>query len=542
MKNDLGRELGMTLAVVADLHLPDVSGSAQQAVLYWVVDTLKREQPDLVVAVGDLTACGALASARQFVAKLETTRLPLLIVPGNSDRRSPRTCAQTEAILNTPQVIETPDAIVVGIDSSCCVDTYALCKVCALIEATALIPQNDRERLSRVTTQGASRASRQRIVVVTHHDLDSLQADSRSWLTGVLASGQISLFVAGHRHRDKSCCIGSTPYHLVRGLDPDKAIGGPPALVFFDLSSNGWRRRELVWPQGTTISWADAERHEFVDYLGISCIGDPLAGIDFATRATLRCLELRANAASIPRELLRKRLATWRAVGGRYLSWHMPNLEWEGQTGRGANRQAWRESLALATSLGVQALTIHVPKIRVGLMTRGSTTWARFAETLAHELEPAFAAGLVVGIENMHMTDGETDNALRRFGYTPQECEEWLAEMRERLGKDVGFLLDVGHARNNYPFSKRTSLGHWYARMGKEIVAYHLHQVTLGSDGKMHNHRAIRSMYGPLISFASFVWGWKSGQLNHAPILLEIRDAEGLAPSLQIIRDFIIEG
>lgn len=59
--------MATTFAVLADLHLPNVRGSAQHAVLDWVIDVLERETPDLVVAVGDLTACGEAASAMELV-------------------------------------------------------------------------------------------------------------------------------------------------------------------------------------------------------------------------------------------------------------------------------------------------------------------------------------------------------------------------------------------------------------------------------------------------------------------------------------------
>jgi len=91
----------------------------------------------------------------------------------------------------------------------------------------------------------------------------------------------------------------------------------------------------------------------------------------------------------------------------------------------------------------------------------------------------------------MHMNIGERDNGSRRFGYVPLECATWVETMRERLGDEVGFLLDIGHARNNAPFSKRISLGHWYARMGRATVGYHIHQQALESSA---HHRHVRAV------------------------------------------------
>ena len=137
------------------------------------------------------------------------------------------------------------------------------------------------------------------------------------------------------------------------------------------------------------------------------------------------------------------------------------------------------------------------------------------------------------------MAHGEADDGRRRFGCTPEECAAWVAEMRQRLGDNIGFLLDVGHARNNPPFSKRVSVGQWYARMGTQTVAYHLHQVLKGPDGRLRNHQPIPTMYGPFISFSSFLWGWHTGQLNRCPIFLEITDLGARLQSLRTIRAFL---
>ena len=105
----------------------------------------------------------------------------------------------------------------------------------------------------------------------------------------------------------------------------------------------------------------------------------------------------------------------------------------------------------------------------------------------------------------------------------------------------VRSMLDIGHARNNAPFSSKYTLGKWYALVGKETVGYHLHQVVL-SDGIMKNHYPIMDVYGPLISLSSFFWGWQTGSLCHAPMYLEIRsdNIEDTFDSLQYIRQYVM--
>lgn len=151
-------------------------------------------------------------------------------------------------------------------------------------------------------------------------------------------------------------------------------------------------------------------------------------------------------------------------------------------------------------------------------------------------LAPAVAAGVRVNIENMHMTARDAPDASRRYGYLPVECLAWVGELQSRLGEEaVRMLLDLGHARNNEPFSSEFTLGAWYALVGRRTGGYHLHQVV-STDGWMANHQPITDLHGPLISFSSFLWGWRSGQLNHAPVFIEVPGAEGQVASLETFR------
>jgi hypothetical protein len=81
----------------------------------------------------------------------------------------------------------------------------------------------------------------------------------------------------------------------------------------------------------------------------------------------------------------------------------------------------------------------------------------------------------------------------------------------------------MGHARNNGPFAKRITMGDWYADVGSATVAYHIHQVKT-IDGRMKNHQGFDTPWGPLISLSGFFWAWRTRQLNHAPLFVEVRD------------------
>jgi len=320
------------IAIVADLHLPEVNDSAQHAVLDWVVEVLRREQPDLVLGAGDYTASGALSSARHVAQSLREAGLPLLLTPGNSDLRSPRVSQRIRAIFTTPAIVETRNMLAVAVDSS-----------------EGMITSKDRGQVEKALDSAQDRP----VVLLTHYYVEALQDESRAWLMRLLQSGRISLFVAGHGHRERSYRLGRTDCHLVRGLDPDKAIGGPPAMAFFERDGHGeWHRREISWPCGNADHWSDAERREFLDHVGLSCLGDPVRGIEQAARAGAPCIELRDNAVDASVGALESALDTWRRVGGRYLSWHMPDLVWDTAVAHVTNQEGWQRSLELAVAFG----------------------------------------------------------------------------------------------------------------------------------------------------------------------------------------------
>jgi hypothetical protein len=169
-------------------------------------------------------------------------------------------------------------------------------------------------------------------------------------------------------------------------------------------------------------------------------------------------------------------------------------------------------------------------------MQPGSPAWCSLSDAFCRLTAPAVAQGVVVAVENMHMAARETPDDSRRYGYLPAECLAWVEELRLRLGHgSVGMLLDLGHARNNDPFASEFILGVWYALVGRQVAGYHLHQVVETSQGMM-NHQPVRDLHGPLISYSSFLWAWRAGQLNHAPAFIEVPDPEGQRDSLHTLR------
>jgi hypothetical protein len=504
-----------TMAVIADTHLPAMAGTAQEACLDWALTTLTARPPDLLAVGGDVTAAGSSRAATAFRNKLDRCGLTYLITPGNSDLRNP---PQRTAVLQAL--------------SSAPVANHPECRVVLLDTCEGEVTSEARLALAQASEGMGNRP----LVVMTHFPPELLSPDSRRWCEAWIRQARPSLIVAAHSHRDRQYRWGGAPVHMVRGLDPDKAIGGPPAVAIFELQDGDWRRSALSFPGGTVEGWSPDEREELGSLLGLACSGDAPGGLLRAAAEGVACVELRATAAAAAPKALGDALRQWRAAGGRYLSWHMPDVPWRTDGGELAGVTTWQDLLRLGLQSGLQALTVHPPRAPVKLMQPGSRVWRTVAEAFCRLMEPAVARGVRVTIENLHMNAREAPDESRRYGYLPSECLAWVEELRSRLGGEaVGVLLDLGHARNNDPFASEFTLGAWYALVGRQAAGYHLHQVV-AMDGSMSNHQPVTGLHGPLISLSSFLWAWHTGQLNHAPVFIEVPEAEGQRASLHALR------
>ena len=524
------------IAVLADLHLTPIGGTAQDAVLEWALDLLRTDPPDVVIVAGDMTAAGSYTSARRLRERLDNARLTVRMTPGNSDRRTPEDWSRVRHLLSLPAAFVNEDCVVVPFDTS-----------------GGRIAKRERRRVeqwlthagtgqtrspSADTDHGPADSSSRQVVLATHIHPAGLRRGSRAWLDAVLNEGQAELLIVGHRHRDSVDSSGRTVVHTVRGLDPDKAVGAPPALVLFRWDGSAWLRRDVPFPGSDPIDWPEQERGELAGFLGISCMADTLGGLAFAARERVPVVEIRAPPAlELSRNALESAVTSWRQAGGRELSLHMPGVGARPGGPPAGDLRLWRRSLRLVDSLGIGRLTVHVPRVPVGRMQPGTRSWNTLVEAHADLLAPAVERRLCVGVENLHMQPGlERDDGRRGFGYLPEECLSWVDSLRHHTGHpEIGLLLDIGHARNNSPFSRRVTLGQWYALVGGQTVGYHVHQVAQSSRG-MANHGPITGPFGPLVSLSSFFCCWRNGQLRHAPVFLEVRGGEPCYRSFLLLR------
>lgn len=478
------------IAILADLHLPDRDDTVKEQVLDWALAECSRRSADLIVAAGDVTSIGTIPAAERFRMKLDRCGVPFIITPGNAEIRRP---AQTGRVLRILDTREFSNGVLV-LDSS-----------------KIALSEKSRTSLVRMLE------GRTPFVAVTHCPLDYLPEEDQALLKRGLADCSISLLVTAHIHKDKD----AGRQQNVRGMDPDKAIGGPAAITFFDNEGGRWQRTNVSCPLCDPGSWQAEDRAEWLAHLGISGMFNNLEGLKAAALNKIPSFEIRYTDECVEEEAgIEAAVRQWREAGGRNLSMHLPSMKSDTDMD-----EEIKVACAQALSFGCNFATIHVPSFA----TMGEMSYATFKnktlDRFARSLESLAAAKVTIGIENMHMRVNEADGENRGYGFTPSECREWIDLLKERMQySDIGFHFDIGHARNNRSLASRYNLSEWYAELGSIMTGCHLHQVSPG-EGKSENHTPFDSLYEPYIPLGAFLMAWQRGQVNHVPMYLEIRSA-----------------
>jgi len=468
----------MTIAFLSDLHLPYHGDAVQYKVLRWALT--QAAEADLLVVAGDFTAAGDRQAVDTFAREMEKCPIPAVILCGNAEYRS--TAENAAAALR----LQSPVCTTLGGRT-----------VLSLCDGDARIPEGVYDALE---------SADERTVVVGHHPLTSLREPHRSRMREwQQAHPEVPLFTA-HTH-----CLRQTDAHTweLPAADPDKNIGTEAAVLFYDTETKEVRQQFYRTPVPA----------DFADWLGLSC-RDPETDVPYAAAHNIRCVELRPDAVRMDRARIRALLDGWRKAGGVTLSLHAPDVHPDPQ-----KNGAWAEFAAFAAETKADRITLHVPQTSVASVKADPDLLSRMADFVGGALRD-LPRSLVIGVENMHMTAKDTPDDNRRFGYVPEECRLWRDALTKSTGRICGLHLDVGHARNNRPYSERYCLGAWYAEIGGEIVGYHLHQIDRRGD-KWENHTPIDGWFGPLISFSGFFDAWQSGMLAKAPLILEIRTPRG---------------
>lgn len=471
-------------AVIADLHLPKVADSVQHDALEFAVNSIKKSGAEAVVCLGDVTAFGEPEAAEDFQRKISETNLPILCTMGNADIRSDKASTICE-IINAKSEMTVSGVRFIAVNTS-----------------DEEVSRQDEDLLS---------SSNERTIVIMHHPDWIMKKSGKQIIEKFRESGNYRLMLYGHIHEYKE----EGKVYSIQALDPDKAIGTPPCVTYFTLDGNEISVEFDYFPVEVP---GDLE-----DYLGVQCYS-PIDDISYMTENGIKNIEIRPSSVYDDRDKLKEEISKWRKGGGKYLSLHMPDFGYDENGLTGVEK--WNDAIDCAKDIGADGITAHVPMASVGIVRSGAFgDLVKFFAGKIKELPQTVS----VGIENMHMTEGESDNDNRRYGYLPHECLEFVNAVNKEFGyKRTGVHFDVGHARNNIPFSGPYPIGAWYSLVGKHTVAYHIHQVehamdVLIDDKKMENHLPIKSIYGPLISYCGFFHSWNTGRINKGPVFLEIR-------------------
>ena len=472
----------MKTAVLGDLHLTDNFGSVKLAVLEWALRTSRDLKCDCICGIGDMTAQGSDIQTAEVLKRLKSCGIPFCSTPGNAELRL-YPDGRNAAKFDLPPREGFP---------------------------LILIDTAKDEPAPGELAKLAALPDRAGFLLATHDPPEFWSPRAQEILAAARRRGAVTAVISGHCHHDEA--------EILRGLDPDKASGGPPMFAVLERLDGGeWLRSDVVMPGVDPAEWDESEREEFRRALGFSTMGESFAALEFAALHQVQNVELRLKGTEDSRELAQA-IGRWRNRGGGILSLHLPDLT------PGDDAGALEHSVSTALKLGCGRVTLHVPRITAaGFASAREALLEKFRRTAGILLKHNVA----IGIENLHTRPGEETFETRNFGCTIEECREWITLLREKFSTDlIGFHLDIGHCRNNAPISGRENLSDWYCAMGDLVNGWHLHQVT-EQGGKFTNHVPLNDWYGKLISLSGLFLALRAGQVKKAPMFLEARTWEG---------------
>ena len=491
------------VGVICDMHLSGHPHSPQYAFLIRAIERMREDGTDIVICLGDITGYGSMDAWELYQSAMkEFTHYEVL---GNSDIRDG----------STAQVL---------ISKVSDVDFYIGKRhVLGINTIHARIEDRDRERLRTVKSGD---------IVFMHHYMKSMEEESGHYLQGVAESEEITV-LHGHGHRVFDYYINKSRVIGMRGLDPDKAIGGFPSVYYLEVTDEDIETRECF------LTLPGKYMESIKSWFGLSCV-DNLRDVTYAMEHDIKYVELRCNGSGWkPDGELLPVINAWREKTSGYLSVHMPNLRYADGSFTGIEQ--WKTALNYSLKIGADGYTMHPPRVRKCDMPEGGAVWKEFL-SLYLLVVNSVPKTVRLGIENIHKHRSEAEDETRGFGYTPEEISAWIDAVNEAVGMQrVGHILDVGHARNNGGFAQKYPVSSWYVTMGHKTVAYHIHQV-ISSEDRLVNHNAIENWFGPTINYTSFFYSWNNDMINHAPVFLEVKGCWNYESSIKAFGDILNDG
>jgi sugar phosphate isomerase/epimerase len=380
--------------------------------------------------------------------------------------------------------------------ASPCKNTVGNITVFAMNDCDRTVSQQAMDALS--LAEGAS-------IVFMHHPMDIWEEPCKSFMIDWREKHPNARIFYGHKHRP----MRNGNVIALQAMDPDKAIGENACITYYDTVKDELQSEYFISPVP----------RDFCANFGVSCY-NMKEHISFSAENRLKNMELRKNCIEADREELKALVDEWRHAGGENLSIHLPDISYA--DGKPIPHERLSEYMELAELLGANRFTQHVPKVLVKTVKENPDALNKMAECLAGFYN-SVEWDIVIGVENMHMTKKDTPGDNRRYGYIPEEVIEFMQLIGSKCRHKVGINFDIGHARNNAPYSQKYQISTWFSMIGKYVVGYHMHQVNSEPGSPIENHLPITSIYGRLISYGSFFRCWENGTVNKAPIIFEMR-------------------
>ncbi len=482
----------MKICFMCDLHLSFDKNALQYDVLNWAIADIQKKQPHCIAYVGDVTSDGNEEVYDYFVKSMYDTGILFLYIPGNSDLRDAKS----------------KDAI--RKKASKCKSIINDISVFAINDCDTTISDEQFNELDTADDNS---------IAFMHHPPENHDEESYKKLLKWRETHKNTMLFYGHLHSSASDAnsIG------LQAMDPDKAIGENPCITYYDTDTKELSKSYYFSPVPT----------DMYNYFGISCY-NPIKQIEFAIKNKLKCLELRPNCVDVDTDELKDAIKKWRDAGGENLSIHLPEICWEND--KVLVNENFNKLIETVIRLRADRVTQHVPQVSVREINEAPEILERICRYLGDSFNE-ISYDIVVGVENMHMTSNDNADDGRRFGYIPEECMKFMYVLGNSCRHRVGINFDIGHARNNAPYSQKYPISTWFSMLGEYIVGYHIHQVNY-KDGVFENHMPIKDIYGYLISYASLFKCWSTDRVNKAPIIFEMRPENAYDITLKTFNEY----
>jgi len=484
---------------ITDIHLSDQRDTPTYHALLWAIPEALRQMPDFIVVSGDMTTYGTQASERLILEAFKKTTVPIFFTLGNAEHRS-----KVSIFPQTQTKHHTQNGVLF------------------------LYPDTSRGQLSNEERSHlqARAATSQQTVIITHYPIDTLDKESALWMTSFIAQYNVKLYVAGHKHIHRTRQIGTCQEIVTRGLDPDKASGHLPGISLFESANAGdWTETFIPWQYDIALMPSDIA--PLPSPVGWSIQGDPILAVQETRSTDLNVLEIRPKELTFSVTALNTEITGLRNNRPLYLSWHLPNLSWNSETNKIDGIEEMVNHVAIAQEIGVNHFTVHVPQLPTHQMNE--EVWVQFEDTYNTLFRQSVSSGIRLSIENVHNNPGvKPTDPKCKFATDIDSYLKWINALQTRFADisnaQVGAHFDVGHARNNGEYGNIFPLSDWYARVGKHILGYHIHQIRNHPEtGKLENHKEMFSLFEQRISYAGFLHAWSTQQINRAPLFVEIR-------------------